>query len=150
MSDLLRAKGDETVQQDIQAGRIVDDRITLAILDEDLKSKHADKKECVVDGWPRAINQADWLIKKAKSGDIMMSAILHLRAHNNIARQRILQRGRKDDTQQAITQRFNDYHETILPILNHLQKAGLPVVEIDADAGIKEVERQIDKALNIE
>jgi adenylate kinase len=149
MSDLLRAKGDESVQADIQAGRIVDDRITLAVLDEDLKAKQADKKECIVDGWPRAINQANWLIDKAKKGEIMITAILHLRADNQIARQRILKRHRKDDTEQAINQRFKDYHQTILPILDHLQSSGLPVVEINADAGIDEVERQIDKALGI-
>lgn len=149
MSDLLRANGDETVQADIRAGRIVDDKITLAILDEDLKAKQADKNECVVDGWPRAINQANWLIDKAKKGEIKITAILHLKADNEIARQRIIRRHRKDDTQQAIDQRFRDYNQTIVPILNHLQSAGLPVIQIFADADIKEVERQIDEALGI-
>jgi adenylate kinase len=149
MSDLLRTKGDKTVQADIQAGRIVDDNVTLAILDDYLKSIEADKKECVIDGWPRAIRQADWLIRQSNEGKLMMTAVLHLRAHSQVARQRILKRHRQDDTEQAINQRFKDYHETILPILNHLQSAGLPVIEINADADIKEVERQIDEALAI-
>jgi adenylate kinase len=147
MGELLRAKGDQSVRADIEAGRIVNDSITLAILDEDLKAKQADKKECVVDGWPRAINQADWLINKAKHGQIKITVILHLKAHSQIARERILKRHRQDDTEQAINQRFKDYHETIVPILKHLEAAGLPVVEINADAGIDEVERQIDKVL---
>jgi adenylate kinase len=149
MSQLLRENGDESVQQDILQGKIVDDRVTLAILDADLKAKQAYKKECIVDGWPRALAQAEWLANKVKAGDIMMTGILHLKAHKGVAKERLIHRGRIDDTEEAIIQRFNDYKNTILPILEYLKSQGLPIIEVDADASIGEVEKRVDKAFGI-
>lgn len=149
MSTLLKAYGDASVQEDILAGRLVNDNTTLSILEQDLKAKEADKKEYVIDGWPRDLGQAEWLANKVKSGQIMMTGIVHLKAHKEVAMERLKHRGRIDDTEDAINQRFNDYKETILPILNYLREQGIPIYDVDADGTIEEVEARVDQALNV-
>jgi adenylate kinase len=149
MSQLLREYGDDQVRAQMLEGKIIDDKITLRILDEDLKRKKADKKECIIDGWPRAITQAEWLAQKVKSGDIMMSGVVHLKAHQGIAKERLIHRGRVDDTEEAITQRFKDYKTTILPILDYLATHGFKIYEVDGDGPIDEVEQRIDQLLGL-
>ena len=149
MSTLLKENGDESVQKTILEGKIVDDRITLGILEEYLDQIGADKQEFVIDGWPRAIGQAEWMANVVGSGKVMMSGVIHLKAHKEVAKERLMHRGRIDDTEEAIIQRFNDYKETILPILDYLVKHNIPVFEIDADGTIEEVEQRVDEALGV-
>jgi len=149
MSTLLKENGDDKVQQDILAGRIVDDTITLGILDNYLKSIAADKNEFVIDGWPRALTQAQWLVGKIKTGELLSSGVIHLKAHQSIAKERLIHRGRIDDTEESIAQRFNDYKMTILPILDYLSSQGLKVYDILADEPINEVEKAVDRALGL-
>lgn len=149
MSQLLREKGDQHVLDQMLKGEIVDDKITLRILDEDLRLKNADKRECVIDGWPRAIVQAQWLADKARAGDVMMTGVLHLKAHQEVARERLINRGRIDDTEQAIRQRFRDYKTTILPILDFLAQQGFKIFEVDADGPIEEVQVRVNKELGL-
>jgi adenylate kinase len=149
MSTLLKEFGDDKVQKDILAGRIVDDAVTLHILEDYLTSMGADKNEFVIDGWPRALKQAEWLIGKVKAGQLMSTAVIHLKAHQEVARERLVHRGRVDDTDEAIAKRFSDYKEYILPILNYLGGNGLKVVDVDADLSIPEVENEIDVILGI-
>lgn len=149
MSTLLKEHGDDQVQQDILDGRIVDDRITLGILDDYLKSIGADKNEFVIDGWPRALSQAEWLVKKIKNKELMPTAVIHLKADRQVAKERLMHRGRVDDTEEAIARRFNDYKTTILPILDYLRSQGLKTIDIDADSPITDVEKNIDQLLGI-
>jgi len=149
MSTLLKENGDDKVQEDILAGRIVDDKITLRILDDYLSSISADKNEFVIDGWPRALSQAEWLVAKIKAGELLSSGIIHLKAHQHIAKDRLMHRGRIDDTEEAIAKRFNDYRTTILPILDYLSSQGLKVYDIDADDSIEQVEQGVNRALGL-
>lgn len=149
MSTLLRKNGDDSVQQTILEGKIVDDTITLGILDDYLKLIGADQNEFVIDGWPRAIAQARWMAKSASSGGVMITGVVHLKAHKEVAKERLIHRGRIDDTEEAIIQRFNDYKKTILPILDYLAKHNIPIFEIDADGTIEEVEVRVGAALGL-
>jgi len=149
MGQLLRDHGDAETQEEILQGVIIEDKKTLAILDEDLKAKKADSREYIIDGWPRALSQAEWLVQKVQAGDIKMTGVIHLKAHKEVAKERLMHRGRVDDTEEAIIQRFNDYKNTILPILDYLSKQGIPIFEVDADGTIEEVEQRVDEALGL-
>jgi len=149
IGELLRTGLEGEARQQMLRGEIIDDHITLPILEHELIAKNASRDEVVVDGFPRNLSQAEWLAAKAKAGDIKMTGVIHLMADDNVALNRLLHRGRKDDTHDAIHQRFGDYERTIIPILNYLRERGLPVYDIDGNGTIDHVENMIDKALHI-
>ncbi len=105
------------------------------------------RKEFVLDGFPRTAKQADWLLNQSKHGQLHISAVIHLTASEDVVRTRLIERGRPDDHQQAITERFSEYKEEVLPILEHFQEAGIPVHTVDGDQDVTAVHQAIKKIL---
>lgn len=100
-------------------------------------------EEFVLDGFPRTIPQADWLLDQVKQGRIKLSKVIHLTASEEVVRERLLARGRQDDTEEAIAERFREYRAVTLPILEHLQGEGIGACDIDASQTPREVHDQI-------
>lgn len=104
-------------------------------------------EEFILDGFPRTVGQADWLLSQVKHGQLNMTAVIHLKATEDVVRQRLLARGRQDDTEEAISERFTDYRQNILPILEQFKAAGIKVCDIDGDQSVTEVHDSILAAL---
>src|SRR3989344_2671870 len=100
-------------------GKLIDDQVTINLLEEELKKAGADKKEVILDGSPRSLDQARWLISRFKSGEFKFTAFIHLNASERVVRQRLLARGRYDDTNSSIAKRFDEYHKKVEPVLNY-------------------------------
>lgn len=149
IGDILRAHLVGPARQEMLEGKIINDEITLSELDKALRVLEADKYELILDGCPRSLKQAEWLASKSQNGEVMLTAVVHLKAHKEVAKERLIHRGRQDDTEEAILQRFNDYKNTILPILDYLKTQDIPIIEIDADGTIDEVEKRVDGAFGI-
>jgi adenylate kinase family enzyme len=64
--------------------------------------------------------QAKWLVNKVKNGEVMMTALIHLNASKEVTKERLLSRGRPDDYEDAINERFHEYEKVIVPILKYL------------------------------
>jgi adenylate kinase len=147
--DLHRKKLKGKERQNMLDGKIITDEVTIKLLAEEFQHMKAGSREFVFDGFPRSVGQARWLAAEVKAGNIMMTAVVHLVAHDYVARERLLHRGRKDDTESAIERRFADYQKTILPIISYLKSQNMPVFEVNADGTIEEVSRQINEYLGI-
>ena len=103
--------------------------------------------EFVLDGFPRTIAQADWLLNQAKHGQLEVTAVVHLKASVKVVKGRLLDRGRPDDNEQAITARFEEYEQAILPILEHFKKAGVPIFDINGEQPTDQVHQEILEAV---
>lgn len=103
-------------------------------------------EEFILDGFPRTVEQADWLLSQAKHGQLDITMALHLKASRDKVEERLAARGRQDDNDEAINERFKEYQETFIPILEHFKEANIPVIDIDADKSIDEVHQQIVEA----
>lgn len=128
------------------AGDILDDTYVLPHLDKKL-AELGDEPELVVDGFPRTTAQAKWLIDLHRSSKINITHLLNLTAQEEVARERLEDRGRSDDTNEAITERFHAYKMNILPIVELFSDAGLKVVNINGQQSIETVHNQIVDAL---
>lgn len=104
--------------------------------------------EFVLDGFPRSFEQADWLLAQKRHEQLDITAVIHLKADKDVVKKRLLERGRQDDTESAITERFEEYENRILPILNQFKEAGVPVQEVDGDQSIEAVQKDVKNALN--
>jgi adenylate kinase len=105
-------------------------------------------QEFVLDGFPRTIPQADWLLEQVKMGRFKLTATFHLIASDEVVKSRLSKRGRMDDTSTAINKRFEEYEAMTLPILKHLDKLGKPIVDIDASKEPMDVHADIMKFLS--
>ena len=130
------------------AGEILQDDQVLPLIDDELKRIGADKNEVVLDGSPRTMTQAKWLVDKVKNGEVQMTAVIHLNASKEVTRERLLARGRPDDYEDAINERFHEYEKVIVPILQYLEDQDFTVLHIDAERPPEEIEHEIENLLN--
>ena len=112
-------------RKDMLAGKLIEDKEIISLVQKIFNVVDT-KNEFILDGFPRTVAQD----KKA-------------------VRKRLLARGRQDDTESAIEERFKEYNNSILPILEHFKDAGVPIHDITADQEVDIVQRSIRKQLKV-
>ncbi len=134
-------------RKDMLAGKLLEDKEIIALVQRIFNVVDT-KHEFILDGFPRSVAQADWLLNQAKHGQLKISSVVHLTAKEEAVKNRLVKRGRQDDTDSAIKERFLEYAETILPILEHFKVAGIDVYDINAEQSIEDVQKEIRQAIN--
>jgi len=136
--EILRVLVTGKRRQEMLQGKLLSDEEMINLMDKVLDLIDT-KQEFVLDGFPRTVTQADWLLQQVKKGRFSLSAVVHLTASEEIVRERLLGRGRQDDTEEAIAKRFSEYRSVTLPIIAHLKQEGAQVCDIDAAQGPRAV-----------
>ena len=104
-------------RQRMLAGELLSDDEVIALVDKTLKLIDVNE-EFVLDGFPRTKVQTDWLIGEVTSGRMQLTAVFNLTADRAVVKERLLARGRQDDTDQAIAKRFTEYETTTLSLIH--------------------------------
>lgn len=140
--ELLRLYGSDDQHERMHKGEILGDQEVTALLERAL-AEIADQNNVILDGYPRRISQAKWLLEQQKKGRFEITCMIHLIASKAAMRARLLARHRLDDHNEGIEQRFAEFERDTVPILNYLIKAGIKLEEIDAERPIEEVHTEI-------
>ena len=114
------------------SGKLLSDKEVIALVDRTLSLIDL-HEEFLLDGFPRTKVQTDWLLKEVEHGRLKLTAVFNLTASRAVVTKRLLARGRQDDTEKAIENRFTEYETITMPIVDYIRKAGAPVYDIDAD-----------------
>lgn len=133
-------------RKDMLAGKLLDDHEIIALVQRIFNVVDI-TNEFVLDGFPRTVAQADWLLNQVKHGQLKITAVVNLQSDEVTVKQRLLERGRQDDTSEAISERFKEYRESIVPILEHFKEAGVTVYDIDGNQDIGKVHADIMTAI---
>lgn len=133
-------------RKDMLDGRLLDDQEIISLVRK-IFTVIDTNEEFVLDGFPRTVAQADWLLSQVKHGQLHVTAVVHLIASEETVRERLLGRGRPDDHHEAITERFNEYEEAIKPILEHFKQAGIPIHNINGEQSLDKVHTDTLSAL---
>jgi len=147
MGEILREKASPEQKQRMASGNLLGSQETIDILMPVL-SELGDQPELILDGFPRNVEQAKWILDQAKNGALKVSALVHLFAEEPVVEKRLMARGRSDDTPQTIANRFNIYQQTFQPVIELLKNGGVPILEIDADQTPQAILQDIVKALS--
>lgn len=134
-------------RQAMQAGELVSDRDLIKMLSQKFETIKP-KQPVVLDGFPRTLAQTDWLIERAKAGDFELAVIFNLEVPQAVIRNRLIKRGRFDDTETAIKRRFKEYKLVTLPIIKRLKNKGYRVVNINAEDSPVSIHQNIIKVIN--
>lgn len=142
MGDAVRQYANPEQRERMLAGELLKDEEVIEILNTALDSGDS-SKEVLLDGFPRTIPQAEWLLAQAKTGRFQLEAAIHLVAGRQAVKERLLQRARIDDKEDAIEARFDEYERATAPLLDWLSDHGVKVLSIDAERSIDEVNQDI-------
>lgn len=136
--ELLRVLVTGRRRQEMLQGKLLsDDEMTL-ILDKVFDLIDV-SQEFVLDGFPRTLPQAKWLLEQVDNGRFDIDVIFNLVASREVLHDRLRARGRMDDTEEAIATRFNEYERVTLPIIDLFRKHDLRVYDVDASKSPQEV-----------
>ncbi|MDW2958821.1 MAG: nucleoside monophosphate kinase [Alphaproteobacteria bacterium] len=145
---LRTAPADSEVGKTIAMGNLVPDELLFDLI----KEKITPDNNTVLDGFPRKLSQAEWLVKNyAKDYDIH---ILYLTAPEEILMSRINKRireggGRADDARSDVIRRRLDTYKTVtVPAIEWLRTApGIKFSTIDAAGHVDDNFAEIIAAL---
>lgn len=129
-------------RQEMLEGKLLSDQEMVEILDKVFELVDTNQ-QFILDGFPRTVPQADWLVEQSEKGRFQLDAVVHLAASEEVVRERLLSRGRMDDHEDAIAERFREYRAVTLPILKHFEKEKVPIYTVDAAQKPKEVHDEI-------
>jgi adenylate kinase len=105
----------------ILKGGYVVDEITNKVVEKNLKNKKVKKNGFILDGYPRTIEQAKFL----ESINLKLDAVILFVASKNIIKNRLLNRGRKDDNHKIIKKRIEIYNTKTKPLINFYKEKNL-------------------------
>jgi adenylate kinase len=137
------------VKEIIDAGRLVPDELTSAVV-RDRLSKEDAADGFLLDGYPRNLGQVlhldEFLGGRDESLDAVIALVVPREESIERLRKRALDQGRADDTEEVIAQRLAIYESETAPILGVYGTRGL-VDEIDGVGSLDEVTARIFTAL---
>src|SRR3989344_3284511 len=153
--DLVREKAKEESKLGrlcltaLKEGRYVADNIMFKLWEEKLAQSNS-RRGFIVDGFPRNINQAKFLLSTLEKLKLSINKFIYLKLSDDKARNRLLRRKRKlfegsqisHDTIERINKRLEFYRTLETPLLNFFIEKNL-LVEINAQQSVEKVFRLI-------
>jgi len=133
-------------RKDMLAGKLLKDEEIIGLVQKIFSMVDTDH-EFILDGFPRTESQTDWLLNQLKHRQLHVTAVIQLVASEKTVSERLLGRGRQDDNEAAIAQRFREYHDATKPILDQFRHAGVPVIDVDGEKPVETIHEDIKQAL---
>ena len=138
------------VKQIMDAGKLVSDEITDAIVADRLAEEDAEDG-WLLDGYPRNLHQVSALDDVLNQAGDEIDAVISLLVDEDALVERLLKRaeieGRSDDNEATIRHRMSVYAEQTQPLLDTYRERDL-LVEVAGHGSVEEVTAQVLAALD--
>jgi adenylate kinase len=131
------------VQRYIDAGDLVPDAVTNEMVRQRLLDEDA-RHGFLLDGFPRNVAQADVLAKILAGEGDSLNAVIEFRVAEDELVQRLLARGRTDDTEDVIRYRQQVYRQETAPLLDYYRDI---LITVDAVGDVDNVTERVLTAL---
>lgn len=133
----------------INKGELVSDDIIIGMIKSFIANNKS--KDLLLDGFPRTIKQAEALDEILISMQRGKAKVIEMKVNKDILMQRLLRRaeieGRKDDNEDSIRERFNQYEKKTVAVAQYYEKKG-DYISIDGEHGTpQEVSRRLFEVL---
>ena len=128
----------------MDAGDLVPAALTNALVDDRLGDDDL-AAGFILDGFPRSVEQAEALHDMLARRDLELDAVLEFRVPEDELVQRLKGRGRADDTEDVIRNRFRVYRDETAPLLDYYSRE---LKTVDAVGELDEVFARALHALN--
>jgi adenylate kinase len=139
---ILRDTHDPVIVQTMHEGTLVPHEDITRIMSEAI-AKAGTIDQLILDGFPRALEQAQWLVNSKTDHGRDIGLVVVLEVPREELLRRLALRGRVDDTPEAIDQRLAIYRQEMYPILGLFSDQHIPVVHIDGVGTVGEIHDRI-------
>lgn len=139
---LLRDSKDTELLKVMSTGQLVPSEVTNRLMGEAI-AKAKDIDQLILDGYPREMAQAKWLVenKSYHGRDIALVVVLEVPKSELLKRLAI--RGRADDVPEVIDERLRIYRQEMYPILSYFTEQGVNIAHIDGVGTVGQVHDRI-------
>lgn len=139
---ILRDTHDVEIAKLMSEGTLISSELSNKIMGEAI-ARAGDIDQIILDGFPRQIDQATWLVGSQPEHGRSIGLVVVLEVPREELLKRLEIRGRADDTADAIDQRLLDYRQVMYPILGYFTEQNIPVVHIDGTGSVGEIHDRI-------
>lgn len=138
------------VQETYDKGFLQPDFLTDGFFTQILSSNMTEDSILIADGYPRTIVQSKTFenaMNFYKRGDVK---VVYIEVGKEEAIKRMKLRNRRDDTDEGIAKRFDEYVENVIPSMNYFEgKEGYTLYKINGEQSIEDVHKEIIEKLKI-
>lgn len=143
---LLRDTHDHDLAGVMAKGELAPMEKVNAIVGDALK-RAGDVDHVILDGFPRQIEQAHWLLETQEEHDHPIQLVIVLNVPRDEIYGRLKVRGRLDDQPEVIDARLEQYADETGKILDLFTKHEVPIELVDGTGTVGEVHDRIDAIL---
>lgn len=143
---LLRDTHNVKLLEKMQAGALVNPAMVSEIVGQALE-RAKDIEHVILDGFPRELSQAKWLIESQPRHQRLIGVVVVLEVPKAEIIRRLQLRGRADDTSEVIEERLQIYRKEMYPILSYLTEQGVHVAHIDGTGTVGQVHDRVETEL---
>lgn len=131
----------QKAQAFMDRGELVPDELLVDIIRDRLNQSDA-AKGWILDGFPRNVSQASFLEKLLQELNQACNFVINLEVPDQVLIERLLARGRLDDTPETIRIRLEVYHNQTAPVIDfYRQRSTLRA--INGDRSLEEVTQSL-------
>lgn len=146
VGQLLRDTHDTELLKAMQTGQLLDNELVNGIVGDAVK-RAQDIDHLILDGFPRQLEQAQWLVASQPNHGRSISLVVILEVPKDELIRRLKLRGRLDDTEETIQERLHIYRSEIYPILTYLTEQKIHIAHIDGTGTVGQVHDRIEEEI---
>ena len=132
-------------QSYVENGDLVPDEVLAALVRDRLQEPDAEKG-WILDGFPRTLEQAKFLDQLLQELNSTYDLVIYLDVADETLMDRLLARGRKDDTEETIRHRLDVFHNQTETLI-HFYKERNHFLQVDGSQPLPEVTERIKTAM---
>jgi adenylate kinase len=138
------------VKDSMEKGYLQPDFLTTSIVTKILMDELNDSKSIIFDAYPRTISQSESLEAMTKFYKREDVKIVYIEISKEEAIKRMKLRGRPDDSDEGMAQRFNEYINNVVPSMNYFKdKPGYVTYTINGEQSIEDVHKELISKLGL-
>ena len=143
---LLRETRDVEFMEAMRRGEFIPDEKIRQVMGDALKNA-AEIDRVILDGFPRQLQQAQWLLQAREVYSREIKAVIVLDVSRDVIEERLRIRGRADDTTEAIDRRLELFREETSPILDYFLDNNIAVDHVDGSGSVGQVHDAVVEVL---
>lgn len=144
---LLRDSKDLAVYEHMTKGEMVNNDLVNKLVGQAIE-RGKDITHLVLDGFPRELEQAKWLVEELPKHELSITAVIVLNVPNDEISRRLKIRGRLDDTDDVVAARTKLYENETQPILDYYRSLNIPVRDVNGFGSVGQVHDHIQQVID--
>jgi adenylate kinase len=134
----------------LEKGFLQPDFLTVSLFTDILVGDMKENTFLIADGFPRTVAQSEAFENMMKFYGRNEIKVVYLGISKEEAVTRMKLRGRTDDTDEGISNRFDEYVNNVIPSMNYFEnKEGYTLYKINGEQSVEDVHKELIKTLGL-